>query len=120
MPITMVGLDATHKARIRPAEHERIRALGTPVGQMLGSLLDWYGATSMRRVSAEGPPIHDALAVAAVIRPDLLETQHVNVVVESAGTYTEGMTVCDLRAVPSVRRTPTWRSASTATPSWSC
>jgi purine nucleosidase len=96
VPITMVGLDATHKARIRPSEHERIRALGTPVGLMLGSLLDWYGATSRRRLETEGPPIHDALAVAAVIRPDLLETQHVNVAIETAGTYTAGRTVCDL------------------------
>jgi purine nucleosidase len=96
VPITMVGLDATHKARIRPAEHERIRALGTPVGQMLASLLDWYGAASRRRNPAEGPPIHDALAVAAVIRPDLLETQHVNVVIETVGTFTEGRTVCDI------------------------
>jgi len=96
VPITMVGLDATHKARIRPQEQERIRALGTPVGEMLGALLGWYGATSNRRVPAEGPPIHDALAVAAVIRPDLLETQHVNVAIETVGVYTAGRTVCDL------------------------
>ena len=96
LPITMVGLDATHQARIRPEERERIRALGTPVGTMVAALLDWYGAASLRRVPAEGPPIHDALAVAAVIRPDLLETKHVNVVVETAGTYTAGQTVCDI------------------------
>jgi purine nucleosidase/pyrimidine-specific ribonucleoside hydrolase len=96
LPITMVGLDATHQARIRPEERERIRALGTPVGEMVAALLDWYGAASVRRVPVEGPPIHDALAVAAVIRPDLLETKHVNVVVETAGTYTAGRTVCDI------------------------
>lgn len=96
--ITMVGLDATLQARIRPEERERIRALGTPVGTMVAALLDWYGAASLRRMPAEGPPIHDALAVAAVIRPELLETKHVNVVVETAGTYTAGRTVCDLWA----------------------
>ncbi|MDP8924926.1 MAG: nucleoside hydrolase [Chloroflexota bacterium] len=96
LPVTMVGLDATHQARIRPAERERIRVLGTPVGTMVAALLDWYGAASLRRIPAEGPPIHDALAVAAVIRPDLLETKHVNVVVETAGTYTVGRTVCDI------------------------
>ena len=99
LPITMVGLDATHQARIRSEEVERIRALGTPVGTMVAALLDWYGAASLRRVPAEGPPIHDALAVAAVIRPDLLETKHVNVVVEAAGTFTAGQTVCDIWGV---------------------
>lgn len=34
--------------------------------------------------------------MAAVIRPDVIETKHVNVVVETAGTYTTGRTVCDL------------------------
>jgi inosine-uridine nucleoside N-ribohydrolase len=97
VPITMVGLDATHQARLRPQERERIRALGTPVATMVGALMDFYTGTEARRDPADGPPIHDALAVAALIRPDLLETKHVNVVIETAGEYTAGRTVCDLR-----------------------
>jgi inosine-uridine nucleoside N-ribohydrolase len=96
LPITMVGLDVTLQARISAPERERIRALGTPVGQMVAALLDWYSRGSERRYGVDGPPIHDALAVAAVIRPDLLETKHVNVVIETEGTYTAGRTVCDL------------------------
>lgn len=96
LPITMVGLDATHLARIRTADRERIRGLGTPVGTMVADLLAWFTRGSEQRAGWEGAPVHDALAVAAVIRPDLLETQHVNVVVETAGTYTYGRTVCDL------------------------
>jgi purine nucleosidase len=96
VPITMVGLDATHQARVGAAERERIRALGTPVGQMVADLLAWFSRGSEQRAGWEGAPVHDALAVAAVIRPDLLSTRHVNVVVETAGTYTAGRTVCDL------------------------
>jgi purine nucleosidase/pyrimidine-specific ribonucleoside hydrolase len=96
VPITMVGLDVTLQARISAAERERIRALGTPVGRMVAELLVWYGQGSERRYGVDGPPIHDALAVAAVIRPELMETKHVNVVVETEGTYTAGRTVCDL------------------------
>ena len=96
VPITMVGLDATLQARIRPAERERIRALGSPVSRMVSDLMQWYGQYHLRKRGWDDPPIHDALAVAAVIRPDLLETRHVNVVVETAGTYTAGRTVCDL------------------------
>ncbi len=99
IPITMVGLDATHKARVRPAERERIRNLGNPVGQMVAELMIWYGQFHRRKYGWDDPPVHDALAVAAVIRPDLIETRHVNVVVETAGTYTAGRTVCDLRGV---------------------
>jgi pyrimidine-specific ribonucleoside hydrolase len=98
IPITMVGLDATHQARVRPADRERIRALGSPVGRMVAELMEWYGQYHVRRYGWDDPPVHDALAVAAVIRPSLLETSHVNVVVETMGTYTVGRTVCDLRA----------------------
>jgi inosine-uridine nucleoside N-ribohydrolase len=98
VPITMVGLDATLQARFGPAERERIRALGSAVARMVAALMEWYASRYLRRSGRDDPPVHDALAVAAVIRPDLLETQHVNVVVETIGTYTTGRTVCDLRA----------------------
>ncbi len=97
VPITMVGLDVTRRARLHADERERIRGFGTEVGTMIGALMDFYTSTEARRDPSEGPPIHDALAVAAVIRPDLLETKHVNVVVETAGVYTAGRTVCDMR-----------------------
>jgi inosine-uridine nucleoside N-ribohydrolase len=96
LPITMVGLDATHLARIRTADRERIRGLGSEVGTMVADLLAWFTRGSEQRAGWEGAPVHDALAVAAVIRPDLLETRHVNVAIETAGTYTSGRTVCDL------------------------
>jgi pyrimidine-specific ribonucleoside hydrolase len=99
VPITMVGLDATHQARVRPAERERIRALGSPVARMVAELMEWYGQHHRRRFGWDDPPVHDALAVAAVIRPDVLETKHANVVVETTGTYTAGRTVCDLNGV---------------------
>jgi pyrimidine-specific ribonucleoside hydrolase len=99
VPITMVGLEATHRARVRPAERERIRALGSPVARMVAELMQWYGRYHQRRYGWDDPPVHDALAVAAVIRPEIVETKHVNVVVETVGTYTAGRTVCDLNGV---------------------
>jgi inosine-uridine nucleoside N-ribohydrolase len=99
VPITMVGLEATHRARVRPAERERIRALGSPVARMVAELMQWYGRYHQRRYGWDDPPVHDALAVAALIRPEILETKHVNVVVETVGTYTAGRTVCDLNLV---------------------
>ena len=97
VPITMVGLDVTRRARLHADERERIRGFGSEVGTMIDALMDFYTSTEARRDPSEGPPIHDALAVAAVIRPELLETRHVNVVVETTGIYTAGRTVCDLR-----------------------
>ena len=97
VPITMVGLDVTYQARVRAADRQRIRAFGTPVGAMVADLMDWFGRGSEERFGSEGTVVHDALAVAAVIRPNLLETKHVNVVVEAGTKYTDGRTVCDIR-----------------------
>ncbi|MCC7370707.1 MAG: nucleoside hydrolase [Chloroflexi bacterium] len=96
VPVTMVGLDVTYQARIMTADRERIRALGSTVSTMVADLLTWFAIGSERRFGWEGVPVHDALAVAAVIRPDLLQTRHVNVVMELGGTYTAGRTVCDI------------------------
>ena len=80
VPVTMVGLDVTYQARIMTADRERIRALGSTVGTMIADLLGWFAIGSEKRFGWEGVPVHDALAVAAVIRPDLLQTKHCNVV----------------------------------------
>jgi inosine-uridine nucleoside N-ribohydrolase len=96
LPITMVGLDVTWKARIMKEDRERIRALGSPVGTMVADLLTWFTRFSESRFGWQGVPVHDALAVAAIIKPELLTTKHVNVVMELNGTYTAGRTVCDI------------------------
>jgi ribokinase len=48
-----------------------------------------------------GMPMHDALAVAAVIEPSLVGTEDLHVRVETEGKRTRGMTVADFR--PSMR-----------------
>ena len=47
--------------------------------------------------------MHDPLAVAALVEPDILTFEKMRVAIELAGTYTYGMTVCDYRG----RRTDT-------------
>ena len=45
--------------------------------------------------SPEGYPIHDAVAVAELVRPGLLTTEYVNVVVECSSELSRGRTVVD-------------------------
>jgi pyrimidine-specific ribonucleoside hydrolase len=96
-PLLMVGLDATSQALARPADVERLRALGSPQAETVAAILDGFGRYHRQRLGWEGVPIHDALAVAAVMRPELLTTRRANVVVETSGVHTLGQTVCDFR-----------------------
>jgi len=96
VPITMIGLDVTHKALIYPDEIEALRKHGR-IGKTVAELLDFYGVHYRKRF--EGNSIHDALAVAAVFEPDIVSTRHLNVCVETSGEFTLGRTVVDFRGV---------------------
>lgn len=58
-------------------------------------MLDFYGRYHSTTYGWDGSPIHDAVAVAAVVRPGLLETVAVNVEVECASDLCRGRTVVD-------------------------
>jgi len=76
--LTMVGLDVTHKALARDEHRERLRRAGR-AGRFVAELLDFYGRFHAERYGWDGSPIHDALAVAVVIDPTLVRTEHVHV-----------------------------------------
>jgi inosine-uridine nucleoside N-ribohydrolase len=46
---------------------------------------------------AGAAPVHDALAVCAIIDPSVITTRFAHVDVETSGTLTAGRTVCDFR-----------------------
>jgi pyrimidine-specific ribonucleoside hydrolase len=97
VPITMVGLDVTHKALIYPREVEALRESGR-VGAFAAGLLDFY-SRSYRSKGFEGNPVHDALAVAAVFDEGVITTRHVRVDIETRGEFTAGRTVVDFGGV---------------------
>ena len=91
----MVGLDVTHQAIVGPERVERFRRMGR-VGKVVAEWLDFFSGFHRKTYGWVGPPVHDALAVAAVIRPDLLETAHRHVAVEVESELCRGRTVVDL------------------------
>ena len=93
--ITMIGLDVTHKAIAGPQATERLRAAGR-VGEFVAELLGFFGRYHRRTYGWDGAPIHDAVALASVIRPELVQTRHVNVEVEVESELCRGRTVVDL------------------------
>ena len=97
IPITMIGLDVTHKALIAPDEVNALRKSG-PIGEFVGQLMDFY-SVFYRSMGFPGNPVHDALAVAAVFEPDIVKTRRLHVDVETQGEFTLGRTVVDFGGV---------------------
>jgi inosine-uridine nucleoside N-ribohydrolase len=95
LDVTMVGLDATHQALLGRAEEERLRA-GGRIGAFVADLNVFFSRYHRETYGWEGAPIHDAVAVAHVIRPGLVETRHRNVEIELESELCRGRTVVDL------------------------
>jgi inosine-uridine nucleoside N-ribohydrolase len=93
--VTMVGLDVTHKALLLPEKVDELRGAGR-VGSLVAQLYDFYHERHVRMYGWEGSPVHDALAVAHVIRGDFVDTEHRHVQVDTGPEPGRGRTYVDL------------------------
>jgi inosine-uridine nucleoside N-ribohydrolase len=92
LDVTMVGLEVTHKALVTP---DRFRAVGR-VGRVVAEWLDFYSQFHREVYGFDGAPIHDALALAHVLRPALVQTVERHVAVDVESELCRGRTVVDL------------------------
>ncbi|HEY7560611.1 MAG TPA: nucleoside hydrolase [Gaiellaceae bacterium] len=95
LPVTMIGLDVTHEALMTETHAERLRSSGA-AGRMVAELYDFFKGFHAETYGFDGAPIHDAVAVAQVIRPGIVETAHRRVDVDCESELCRGRTVVDL------------------------
>ncbi len=87
--ITLVPLDVTMQVRIRPDGVARIRAGGTAFHGAVARQVELYP-----RFRSQGDTfLHDPLAVATMIEPDLVGLRPLHVDVELGGQYAAGATL---------------------------
>jgi purine nucleosidase len=96
LPTTMIGLNVTHQALATTEIIAEFRALGTRLGTVCADLMMFFAGTYHRVFGFDHPPVHDPIAVAAVIDPSMVHTVAAPVAVELTGTHTRGATVVDL------------------------
>jgi pyrimidine-specific ribonucleoside hydrolase len=96
LDVTMVGLDVTNRAVLTPEHADRLRGRGR-VGAAVAAMLDFYGRYYGEAYAHGGCPVHDALAVAYVVRPGLLRVLDRHVEVDTAHGICRGRTVVDMR-----------------------
>jgi inosine-uridine nucleoside N-ribohydrolase len=96
--LTLVPLDATHRALVTRADCDRLAALGTPAGEAAAEFIGHrIGAhDELQQMEIEhSAPVHDALCIAALIDRTLISTRRLHVAVETQGVLTVGRTVID-------------------------
>eukprot|EP01062_Namystynia_karyoxenos_P071555 TRINITY_DN67129_c0_g1_i1.p2 TRINITY_DN67129_c0_g1~~TRINITY_DN67129_c0_g1_i1.p2 ORF type:complete len:379 (+),score=126.93 TRINITY_DN67129_c0_g1_i1:75-1139(+) len=94
--VTMVPLEVTHTALATEQVLGEVERLGTPFASMVCDLIRFFKDTYRRVFKFEAPPIHDPCAVAAVLRPDIFELQHLHVDVVTGEHLCAGQTVVDV------------------------
>jgi inosine-uridine nucleoside N-ribohydrolase len=95
LDVTMIGLDVTHKALMTSAHADLLRGAGR-TGRMVAELFDFFHRFHAATYDFDGSPIHDAVAVAHVFGPGLVETAERHVAVECGSELCRGRTVVDL------------------------
>ena len=95
IPIRMSGLDVTHQALVLPADIARLEGLGTRPGRVFADLMRFFAIHHRDRYGWDGPPIHDAVAVAWLVDPTLVAGRALRIDIETAGVHSRGRTVAD-------------------------
>jgi inosine-uridine nucleoside N-ribohydrolase len=96
LDLTMIGLDVTNKAVLTAEDAAHLRGSG-PVGEAVAAMLDFYIGFYTGFYEHGGAPIHDAVAVAQVLRPELVTTLDRHVAIECGAGVCRGRTVVDMR-----------------------
>jgi pyrimidine-specific ribonucleoside hydrolase len=98
IPLTMAGLDVTHKAIVTREDTEQFRLLGNRAGVLTAELLDFFVTFHEENFPQfGGSPIHDACAVAVLVKPELFSIRPMHIAIDTDGELTTGATVGDQR-----------------------
>jgi inosine-uridine nucleoside N-ribohydrolase len=95
LDVTMIGLDVTHQALLTSGMADELRGRGR-VGAFVADLVQFFSRYHEETYGWDGAPVHDAVAVAHVLREGLVATRWRNVEVELESELCRGRTVVDL------------------------
>jgi len=97
IPLRMVGLNITRRTGFDEADIARMRASKRHAACAIADLMAFYLGRQRQFYGLNVAPMHDVCAIVPYVYPDLISYLHTSARIETTGTYSRGMTVCDLR-----------------------
>ena len=97
LPLRMVGLNITRVTGFDETDIAAMRASGKAAAAVIADLMAFYLGTQKTRYGLSVATMHDVCAIIPYVAPELITYLHTSVRIETAGTLTRGMTLCDLR-----------------------
>jgi len=95
--LVLVGLESTMSTTLTPEAIDRLSRVETPHGLLLWNAMQHYMAIYAKPLGRLTCVLHDPLAIALALDPDLAEYRLVRVAMEMHGEHTRGQVVGDLR-----------------------
>jgi len=91
-PLTMVGLDVTHKVYMSNTDLQRFSVIEDPLARHVGAVTEFYRDFFRREVGVEGIYVHDSSAVAFLLEPSLFRRELWPVYVDISASEMRGKT----------------------------
>lgn len=101
---TMVGLNVTHRALVTQGVRDRLAAIGSRTAAFGEELFEFFCRTNDEVFGMPEGPLHDPVAVAVLVAPDIVTLRRTRLDIELAGTETLGATSVDFDGM--LRREP--------------
>jgi purine nucleosidase len=92
--LVVMPLDVSHKAITTPARVQALRNAGR-VGPAVAAWMEFFERFHRFRYDWPGAALHDPTVIAYLLQPDLFQGREINVMIETRGEFTAGMTVAD-------------------------
>lgn len=96
LPITLVPLDVTYQVILTQTDVERLLKFPSPISKFIADSTRFYMEFHDEYQGIQGCVINDPLALALVMRPDLVDTQEYYVDVDIHGGVSMGKTFADV------------------------
>ncbi|MEV0703191.1 nucleoside hydrolase [Saccharopolyspora sp. NPDC050389] len=111
----VIPLDATHSAPLTATDCEEFDEFGTPAGTAASRLIRHRIEEQQDDPAATAVPVHDALCIAYLVRPDVItDSGSYHVDVETGGDRTLGQMIVDTRPWSTAPVTATVAMAASA------
>tara|TARA_Y100001970_G_scaffold294263_1_gene449430 strand:+ start:9897 stop:10841 length:945 start_codon:yes stop_codon:yes gene_type:complete len=95
VPITMIGLDVTHKVNVNDNIIEKIKSNNNKASIFFAKLMEFYSRFHRKLYKTNESPLHDPCVIGYLIDKSIFKGKYVNVQVEENSLLTRGKTVTD-------------------------
>jgi pyrimidine-specific ribonucleoside hydrolase len=99
IPIAMFGLNVTYATQVYPSDMDRIEGINSELAKIASGFLRNHHKFYQRLSYFVGDPSHDSCAVVYLLKPEIFNMEHLNVVIDLTGQYSRGQTIIDQHGV---------------------